>query len=294
MTAPLVLFTNDDGIESPGIFAAAEAFADFAEPLVVAPRLQQSGMGRSLPITNDGRIFPSQRVIGGVERTVYAVDGSPAQAAQHGIIELVPMLKLPKPSLAVSGINYGENLGNGVTISGTVGAALEAASLGVPAIAVSQRTPPGLHLSYAPIDFSAAAYFARLFGEMMMRAEFPHDVDILKIDIPLDATPQTPWRVTRVSRHRYYWPTIHKRTSLDQPAHLGYEPEIRPADAELDSDMFAVFHEGIVSVTPMSLDMTSRIDLTEFQSLLSNKLASESPIADKAQFSTNGRGTKNP
>ena len=289
MTKPVVLFTNDDGIESPGIFAAAEAFADFAEPLVVAPRLQQSGMGRSLPNTNDGRIFSSPRVIGGVDRTVYAVDGSPAQAAQHGIIELAPMLNISKLALVVSGINYGENLGNGVTISGTVGAALEASSLGVPAIAVSQRTSPGLHLSYAPIDFSASAYFARLFGEMMMTGQFPPDVDILKIDIPLDATPQTPWRVTRVSRHRYYWPTISKRTALDQPARLGYEPEIRPADAELDSDMYAVFHQGIVSVTPMSLDMTSRIDLAEFQALLTSRLAAPSEVIGQAKNSPNGR-----
>lgn len=289
MTKPVVLFTNDDGIESPGIFAAAEAFADIAEPLVLAPRVQQSGMGRSLPITNDGRIFASQRVIGGVERTIYAINGSPAQAAQYGLIEVVPRLKLPKPSLVVSGINYGENLGNGVTISGTVGAALEASSLGVPAIAVSQRTAPNLHLSYAPIDFSVAAYFTRLFGDMLLSGSLPPDVDILKIDIPLDATRKTPWRVTRVSRHRYYWPTVQDRASLDQPAKLGYQPEIRPSEAEPDSDMFAVFHQGIVSVTPMSLDLSSRIDLAAFQAEMTSRLSALDTAKEKPEIYPNGK-----
>src|SRR5260221_13888845 len=158
---PLILFTNDDGIGSPGLWAAVEAFADLAELLVVAPREQQSGMGRSLPVASEGRIYEEKRAFTGVEHTVYAVDGTPAQAVQHGVIELAPRL----PSLVVSGINYGENTGNGVTISGTVGAALEAASLGIPALAVSQETRIDLHLTYADDDFSAAAYFARQFGE---------------------------------------------------------------------------------------------------------------------------------
>ena len=131
---PLILFTNDDGIQSPGLWAAVEALDPLGDLLVVAPREQQSGTGRSLPVTSEGRIYKQARRINGHELTVYAVDGTPAQAVQHGILELAPRL----PSLVVSGINYGENTGNGVTISGTVGAGLEAASLGIPALAVSQ------------------------------------------------------------------------------------------------------------------------------------------------------------
>src|SRR5690606_4004392 len=153
---PLILFTNDDGISSPGLWAAASAFTDIADVLVVAPREQQSGMGRSLPVTSEGRIHKQQMTFSGSEYTVYAVDGTPAQAVQHGVIELADRL----PALVVSGINYGENAGNGVTISGTVGAALEAASLSIPAIAVSQQTRHELHNSYSnEVDFAAAAYF---------------------------------------------------------------------------------------------------------------------------------------
>src|SRR5258705_5761952 len=152
---PLILFTNDDGIDSPGLWACAEAFADLGDILIVAPREQQSGTGRSMPITSEGRIYPRELPKNGYPYKAYAVDATPAQAVQHGVLELADRL----PSLVVSGINYGENSGNGVTISGTVGAALEAASLGIPALAVSQETGIDLHLTYADGDFSAAAYF---------------------------------------------------------------------------------------------------------------------------------------
>lgn len=254
---PIILFTNDDGIESPGLWAAVDAFSDLGDLLVVAPRLQQSGMGRSLPGGSEGRIYQEERVISGKSLKVYAVDGTPAQAVQHGVLELAERL----PSLVVSGINYGENAGNGVTISGTVGAALEAASLDIPAIAVSQVTPKDLHLSYSDeVDFKPAAFFARKFGEWMMTAVRPDDVDLLKLDLPLGCTVETPWKVTRVSRRRVYWPTRPERVALNDIGRLGYHYDADPSEAEPDSDVYCVLHEKQVSVTPMSLDLSSRTD----------------------------------
>lgn len=266
---PLILFTNDDGIESPGLWAVAAAFAEVGEILVVAPRLQQSGMGRSLPITSEGRIYPRELPMNGTPYKAYAVDGTPAQAVQHGVLELSNRL----PALVVSGINYGENTGNGVTISGTVGAALEAASLGIPAIAVSQQTPKDLHLSYSnDVDFSAAAHFARLFGEWLLNTpSTPDDVDALKLDVPCNATPETPWRVTRLSRRRVYWPTRPERLALSEIGRIGYAYDTDPAKAEPDSDVYAVLHDGVVSVTPISLDMTSRTDLFRMRQLLAGE-----------------------
>jgi 5'-nucleotidase len=263
---PLILFTNDDGIDSPGLWAVAEAFADLGDILVVAPRLQQSGMGRSLPTTSEGRIYPRELPLNGYPYKAYAVDGTPAQAVQHGVIELADR----PPALVVSGINYGENTGNGVTISGTVGAALEAASLGIPALAVSQQTPKDLHLSYSTgVDFAASAHFAREFGLWLLHhAARPDDVDVLKIDVPESATPQTSWRVTRISRRRVYWPTRPERVALGEIGRMGYAYDTDPANAEPDSDVYAVLHDGVVSVTPMSLDMTSRTDLFRLQQIL--------------------------
>lgn len=266
---PLILFTNDDGIASPGLRMVAEAFASIGDILIVAPREQQSGMGRSLPIASEGRIYPHELPMNGYPYKAYAVDGTPAQAVQHGVLELADRL----PSLVVSGINYGENTGNGVTISGTVGAALEAASLSIPAIAVSLQTPKDLHLSYSSeVDFSTAAYFTRLFGNLLIEhPQRPDDVDVLKIDVPWSATPATPWRITRLSRRRVYWPTRPERAALNEIGRIGYHYDTDPSKSEPDSDVYAVLQDGVVSVTPISLDMTSRTDMFRLQQILAGE-----------------------
>src|SRR3972149_2595964 len=134
-----ILLTNDDGIQSPGLWIAAKALSELGFVHVVAPRDQFSGAGRSLPITSDGLIRAQPMHVNGQDWTVYSVGGTPAQAVLHAILEVLPK----PPELVVSGINYGENLGTGVTVSGTVGAALEAASLGIPALAISLETARG-------------------------------------------------------------------------------------------------------------------------------------------------------
>lgn len=262
---PLILFTNDDGIESPGLWAAVEAFHGLGELLVAAPKTQQSGTGRSMPLASEGRIHTEERLVRGENLTVYAVEGTPAQSVQHGVIELAPRL----PSLIVSGINYGDNTGNGVTISGTVGACLEGASFGIPSLAVSQQTHHDLHLTYSTdVDFSAAAYFAAKFGKWLLSNARPDDVDLLKLDVPIGATPETPWKVTRLSRRRVYWPTRPERVALSDVGRMGYHLNADPADAEPDSDVYVLMHEKQVSVTPMSLDMSSRTDLYRLRQII--------------------------
>jgi 5'-nucleotidase len=269
---PLILFTNDDGIESPGLWAVVKAFTDLGDILVCAPREQQSGTGRSMPVTSRGSLHAREMTINGGRYTVYAADGTPAQSVLHAVLELAPR----PPALVVSGINYGENTGTGVTISGTVGAALEAASLNIPALAVSQQTPRDLHLSYSDqVDFSAAAHFSRVFGQWLLSNHRPQDVDILKVDVPLGATPETPWRLTRLSRTRVYWPTRPERASLSDAGRIGYQYRTSPDKAEPDSDVYAVLHERAVSVTPLSLDMTSRIDLSHLRQVIDGAARSD-------------------
>ncbi len=266
-THPLILFTNDDGIQSPGLWAVAQAFEGLGELLIVAPREQQSGMGRSLPTFSKGHIYPYDDVPVKLNNcTAYAVDGTPAQAVQHGVLELADR----KPALLVSGINYGDNTGNGVTISGTVGAAIEAASLDIPALAVSQQTPFDLHLSYsADVDFTVAAQVTRQFGEWYLQHDaLPDDVDVLKIDVPWQATADTEWRMTRLSRRRVYYPTRPERATIHDTGKLGYQYQADPAKAEPDSDVYALLHDKVISVTPMSLDMSSRTDLFRLRQIL--------------------------
>lgn len=266
---PLILFTNDDGIQSPGLWAVVRAFNGLADLLVVAPAEQQSGMGRSMPGSSKGTLnaYP---IPDGIDNcTAYGVDGSPAQTVQHGVLELAER----EIALVVSGINYGDNTGNGVTISGTVGAALEGASLGIPSIAVSQQTPFNMHLTYSnEVDFGPAAHFTRFFGRWILENKvLPDDVDVLKIDVPLEATIETDWRITRISRRRVYWPTRPERTTHKDTGKLGYHYNTDPSRAEPDSDVYTLLHEKRVSVCPMSLDMSSRTDPFRLRQILAGE-----------------------
>ncbi|GBL17785.1 5'-nucleotidase SurE [Chloroflexota bacterium] len=93
-----------------------------------------------------------------------------------------------------------------------------------------------------------------------------HDVDVLKVDVPLSATHSTAWRLTRASRLRYYVPHAVQSYVLGEPLRLPYGHDT--AGAEPDSDAHAIAVGGVVSVTPLSLDLTSRVDLSDYEACL--------------------------
>jgi 5'-nucleotidase len=261
-----ILLTNDDSIHSPGLWAAAEALDELGFVHVVAPLNQQTSTGHSMPIQSSGIIEQMTLHVNGRDWPVYAVDGSPGQAVLHGIFDVIK----GQPNLLVSGINYGENVGAGITISGTVGAALEGASLGIPALAVSMQTGVEHHLSLSQdVDFGIAGYFTRQIAKVMLEQTLPEDVDVIKVDVPRGATAETPWVITRQSRKRYYVPKAAKRESLSDRGPVGYEIRYVPEDLEIDSDIYTVLIKNQVSVTPLSIDMTSRTDFSILRSLLS-------------------------
>lgn len=262
---PQILLTNDDSISSPGLWAAAEALAPLGFVHVAAPRVQQTSMGRAMPRESDGKIEAQTMTVHGKEWQVYSVGGSPAQAFLHGLYEVMGQ----EPDLVVSGINYGENVGTGVTISGTIGAALEAATLGIPALAVSLETPMSHHYSLSSeVDFSTAAYFTGLFAERLLRISLPFDVNVLKVDVPNTATSETPWKITRQSRERYFYPIPPKPETTEGSRNIGYEVRLPKDVIEPDSDIYAVLIDRIVSVTPLSVDLTSRVDFHSLESLI--------------------------
>ena len=267
-----ILLTNDDGIRSPGLWAAAEALSSLGFVTVAAPREQSSGAGRSMPITSDGKLQKEEVTIDGKTWTVYAVGGTPAQAVQHGILELMD----EPPDLVVAGINYGENLSLGVTISGTVGAALEGAALGIPSLAVSLEMSKDYYLSYSEeIDFSAAKHFTQLFANLLLNEKMFVDVDVLKVDIPCDASPQTDWIVTRLSRHPYYVPVAPHRRSLEDATPMGFDIVLDEDAVQRGTDVRAMAIDRVVSVTPLSLDLTSRVDLNGFEQYLRDSASDE-------------------
>lgn len=263
MEAPLILLTNDDGIDSSGLWAIAETLMALGEVVVVAPDRQWSGGGRSMPPTTTGKITPYRHQRNGLPVLSYAVDGSPALVVQHGILELVPR----QPSLVVSGVNYGFNLGNEVTVSGTVGAAIEAAAFGVPAMAVSLEMDPRFHL-HGDINasYAAAQHYTCQFAEYILNYALPDDVDVLNINVPASATPETAWRLTKCARERYYTPTAPDRSNGS--VRPGYKVMSNPLQTDMNSDIWATIIDRVVSVTPLSINLTARTDLNDMENKL--------------------------
>jgi 5'-nucleotidase len=256
---PLILLTNDDGIGSPGLVAAVHAVHDLGELIVVAPSHQQSGLSRSFPLS-EGTPHEQPLIVNGMVMRAVSYEAAPAQVVRRGILTVTQR----QPDLLISGINYGENVGSGITISGTVGAAIEGASFDIPSLAVSVETTEEYHFSHSTdIDFSAAAHFARMFARLVLERGLPSGVDILKIDVPQDATPATPWRITRVSRHRYFVSTIGTDETNSYKQLVGYRREFDANTLERDSDIYAIAVDKVVSVTPLTIDLTAKVDLTK-------------------------------
>ncbi len=253
---PQILLTNDDGVHSPGLWAAAEALAQLGDVTVAAPRDQSTGAGRSLPLSSDGIIRLENFDINGQNWQAYAIGGTPAQVTLHAILEIMPEM----PHLVVSGINYGENISVGIGASGTVGAAMEAAGLGIPSLAISLQTEIHHHFSHSTdVNFSAAAHFTALFARLLLEHGLPAGVDLLKADVPSDATPKTAWAWTRLSPRNYYRSLKPQRSSWDVAGRLGYEIAIDLTQEPHDTDAYAVLKNRQVSLTPLSLDMTARV-----------------------------------
>ncbi len=262
---PKILLTNDDGILSPGLWAAAEALDEIGYVTVIAPREQASGTGRSYPSHLDGKMTAEKLVVNGKEWTVHALGGTPAMAVLFGIFYLTE----GKPDLIVSGINYGLNVGNGVTVSGTVGAALEGAAAGIPSLAISLETEKEFHTSYSKdIDFQAAGYFTKFFSSRLLANEMPPDVQVLKVEVPSDATQETPWQTTRLSTKRFYTPIAPKDITTAGTTGIGYDIAPDFDQSPPGTDSHAVINQRAVSVTPLSLDLTSRVDLEKLQDIL--------------------------
>ena len=263
MEKPQILLTNDDGINSPGLWAAAKALSALGFVTVAAPREQHSGAGRSVPPWSDGEIKPTQLMIGDQEWTCYAMGGSPAQSAQMGILQVLKR----KPDLVVSGINYGENPATDVTLSGTVGAALEAAASGIPALAVSLQLNNQDYLGHSKeTDFSTAAFFTAKFAKILLEKKMPPDVHALNVNVPIEATLETPWQVTRLGRHSYFVAYVKE---VNGQSRIDAGPTPHPDDlADSTTDVHALRVSHKVSVTPISLDLTSRVKLDELQKLM--------------------------
>jgi 5'-nucleotidase len=174
----------------------------------------------------------------------YAVDGTPTDAVYMGL-NLV--LRQTRPDVVLSGVNHGANLGNDVLYSGTVAAAMEAALLGVNAIAVSLAAPP-------PHDFTEAARFAAALARQVVAARPPAPV-LLNVNVPAGAP--RGYRFTRLGRRTYGNEVVEKTDPRGRKYYwIGGEGGAVNEDIP-GSDCNAVQLDGLVAVTPLHLDSTN-------------------------------------
>ena len=243
-----VLVTNDDGIEAEGLRALADALAPLGRVTVVAPAEQSSAGGHGLTLRR--RLRPRK-----TGRGWLSVDGTPADCVNIGAFEVIGRV----PDLVVSGVNDGLNVGDDVTYSGTVAAALEGVLLEAPAIAVSlQRS--------ARMDYAGAAGVARRLADAVLAEGLPART-LLNVNVPRTAPRGI--RVTVQARRRRVL-AAHgsggERPALDwtDSAQLEWEPNER-------SDRTAV-QDGWVSVTPLHPDRTHHAALAAVDFLAQSAL----------------------
>ena len=256
--SPLILVTNDDGIRSPGLLAAAEAVVGLGDLLLVAPSTQQTSMSRAF--THDARAGVIERVdmtVGGCAVPAYAVSGSPALVVTHAVLELAE-----RPiALCVSGVNYGENIGGSIAISGTVGAAMEASNHGIPGIAVSVTVQVSQWRTFGAVDWTGATHFTRLLAAQVLADGLPDGVSVLNLNVPQSATADTELRKTAQSRQPYY---IRRRPDparqLEQPYRFPVDVVVDSDSLEPGTDIQAVIRDQVASVTPLTWRMAADTD----------------------------------
>ncbi|MDP3481175.1 MAG: 5'/3'-nucleotidase SurE [Desulfoprunum sp.] len=240
---PIIMVTNDDGINSPGIKALQEAMTALGQTVVVAPERDNSAVSHSLTMSRPLRV----RELG---ENMFTLDGTPTDCVAVGIGKLLEL----KPDLLVSGINAGPNLGDDITYSGTVSAAIEGTMYSIPSLALSLAGDP-------PYDYSLAIQVATCLARRILMDGLP-DNTLLNVNIPAGGLFKG-FTVTRQGRrlwensiqetfdpwgHKHYW--------------IGGGTPLR--DSSEDTDVSAV-HNGFVSVTPIHLDLTNHQGIKHLQ-----------------------------
>jgi 5'-nucleotidase len=243
MSAASILITNDDGFGAEGLRVLEQSLSALGTIWVVAPDREQSGQGHALTLNHPLRI--ERR---GARH--FAVQGTPTDCIYLGVHRLLES----RPSLVVSGINRGINMGDDLTYSGTVSAAFEATLVGVPAFAVSQEVSEA-------VDFGPAASFARVLAATVLQRGLPPDT-LLNVNVPRH--PPRAVRVTRQGKRLYPGGVIER---LDPKGRSYYWIGGKPADWEPDPQSdFAALADGLISVTPLHLDLTNHRVLDEVRS----------------------------
>jgi len=244
----IILVCNDDGIHSEGLHALEAALATIGEIYTVAPDREQSAVSHSLTLHRPLRIDE-------IAPRRFAVNGTPTDCVNLAVKGFLPV----RPQLVVSGINRGANLGDDVTYSGTVSAAMEGSLLGIPSIAVS------LVIKGTPHHFAPAAEFAAVLAKEVIVQGMPSDT-LLNVNVPnLPREDLKGFLLTRQGKRRYA-ETMEVRVDPRGKKYYWIGGDDLGFDPEEGTDCVAV-HDGLISVTPLHVDLTNYRALQELRGL---------------------------
>ena len=242
---PRILVTNDDGIYSEGLRKLADSLKPLGEILIVAPDREQSAASHALTLNRPLRLMQ-------LEANEWIVDGTPTDCVNLGVLKL---MKDARPDIVVSGINFGPNLGDDVTYSGTISAAFEGALLNIPSIAFSALV--GKHFS-----FDRCAEFAAALTRRILEGDRDPRI-ILNVNFPVGEFKGV--RVCKLGRRIYSEGIIERLDPRGRSYYwIGGGAPTWHTEAETD---FEAIQAGCVSITPLHLDLTHHASIPRLKPL---------------------------
>ncbi len=241
---PLILISNDDGIEAAGILSLAAAMDGLGDIIVVAPLHEQSAVGHAITMRDPVRARPWPFRVPSGQVTAFAVTGTPADCVKLAMDKLVPR----KPDLVISGINHGPNTAVNIIYSGTVSAATEASILGIPAIAFS-------YCKWGGGDFEASGRVARQIAQRVLKGGLTPGI-LLNVNIPdLPFDDIKGVMITRQARSKWEESFAERKDPYNR-TYYWLSGTFVNLDTGENTDVFAV-ENGFVSVTPIHHDLTA-------------------------------------
>lgn len=232
----LILVTNDDGIHSQGLLSLAESLRSVGKVVIIAPDRERSAVGRSLTLHSPLRADE-------IRPDIFSVDGTPTDCVNLGIHGLLK----DRPDLVVSGINKGGNLGDDITYSGTVAAAMEATLMGVPAFAVSLEDGP-----YLSDNFQVAGRFSAVLAGEILHRRLPPDT-FLNVNVPTGIPRGV--RFTRQGKRVYEDAVIEKVDPRGRKYYWIGGGEL--SFQNIEGTDFHATQSRLISITPLHLDLTN-------------------------------------
>ncbi len=252
MGKPLILLTNDDGVQALGLLALRKTLASFAEVVVFAPDHNWSAAGHTKTMHKPLRAWPVTLPDGSA---AMAISGAPSDCVALALLGLLGR----KPDLVVSGINLGANLGYDVTYSGTVAGAMEGVVAGLPALACSQEFEKDAPLP----DYRLAAKACGVVAGQILQRGLPPKT-FLNVNIPLHPASKPAFHLSRLGRRIYRDELVVREDPRGQPYYwIGGEAPTGIYEPGTD---ITVLQEGHISITPLSLDLTAMDLLTTMSS----------------------------